>query len=441
MKGRVVKGQGPSIEPPCDLTCEYPAGRGKAWLFWALPAFFFLYEFMLRVSPSVVAPQLTTEFHANAAEFGFSMGLYYYAYAPMQLVVGIMLDRFGSRRPLAIAALICAAGAAVFAVAHSLEMAGAGRLLAGIGSAFAYVGTIYVASVWFPRSRLALIAGVTAALGMAGAVAGEVVLEWIEDVVTWRQSFWGFAIAGVVLGVGMWLLVPKRPRWFEEVSRKSRTHDGVFHGLGCVLRSRRTWALSCVAGLLYLPVGVFGALWGNWFLEDGLDIASPADADAMLFVGLGIAAPVLGWVSDRFERPRLVLQVGIGAAFAATVLLLLLTPAQKWAAIPLLLVLGLGVGSIVVAFPMAMHLNPHHARGTAITFINFSQMLLVGVGQWLIGVFLDADAHVAHHAAKVVGPDSFSLNDFRVAFLVLPIGLVVAFLFTWMLREGVEHQA
>jgi len=429
------------MEPPCDLHCEYPAGRAKAWLFWALPAIFFLYEFMLRVSPSVVAPQLTTEFHSNAADFGFSMGLYYYAYAPMQLVVGIMLDRFGSRRPLAIAAIICAAGAAVFAVAHSLGMAGAGRLLAGVGSAFAYVGTIYVASVWFPRCRLALIAGVTAALGMAGAVAGEVVLEWIDDVVTWRQSFWGFAAAGLVLGIGIWFIVPKRPRWFEAESARTRSGDGVFHGLGCVLRSRRTWALSCVAGLLYLPVGVFGALWGNWYLKDGLGIASPADADAMLFVGLGISAPLLGWFSDRSERPRLVLQVGIATALVATILLLLLTPDQKWAAVPLLLALGLGVGSIVVAFPMAMHLNPHHARGAAITFINFSQMLLAGIGQWVIGVILDADAHVAQHAGKVVGPHSFGIGDFRSAFLILPIGLVVAFLCTLMLREGVEQQA
>ncbi len=435
---RGVYGHKIAIDPPCNLDSEYPAGRRKAWLFWALPALFFLYEFMLRVSPSVVAPQLTQEFHSNAADFGFSMGLYYYAYAPMQLVVGIMLDRWGSRRPLAIAAVLCAAGSAVFALAHSLDMAGAGRLLAGVGSAFAYVGTIYVASVWFPRCRLALIAGVTAALGMAGAVAGEVVLEWIEDMVTWRQSFWGFAVAGLGLGLGIWLVVPKRPVWFEAQSARTRTGDGVFHGLGCVLRNPRTWVLSLVAGLLYLPVGAFAAMWGNWYLEDGLGMASPADADAMLFVGLGVAAPLLGWLADRFERPRLVLQIGIAVALAGTTLMLLLGPGQTWAVIPLLFIQGFGVGSIVVAFPMGMHMNPDHARGAAITFINFFQMLLAGVGLWLIGVILDADAH---HGAKVAGEHSFGLGDFRIAFLMLPIGLAVALAGTLLLREGVEQQA
>ena len=134
------------------------------------------------MSPGVVEDTLQKEFQADAATFGFNMGMYYYAYAPMQLVVGLLLDHFGSRRPLALACVVCGLGAALFAVANSIGMLGAGRFLAGFGSAFAYVGTIYVASVWFPACRLALLAGVTAALGMAGAVLGETVLGWIDTV-------------------------------------------------------------------------------------------------------------------------------------------------------------------------------------------------------------------------------------------------------------------
>ena len=420
-----------AIEPPCDVTCEYPAGCRRAWLFWSLPALFFLYEFMLRVSPSVVESTLQSEFSATAAAFGFTMGMYYFAYAPMQLVVGLLLDKFGSRRPLAIAALVCGLGAALFAMASSLGMLGAGRLLAGVGSAFAYVGTIYVASVWFPSSRLALIAGVTAALGMVGAVAGETVLGWVDHSVDWRMSTWGFAIVALCLGIGIWLLVPKRPAWFEHnVLASRRMHGGgIFSGLNCVFRSRQTWILSLIAGMLYLPVGTFGALWGDSYMASCLKLSASeaANADAMIFVGIAISAPLLGWLSDRTGHRRRVLVIGLLIALVATVGLLMLSASESSATFPLLFVLGFGVGSIVVAFPMAMELNPHHARGAAITFVNFFQMLLAGIGQWFIGVLLDW--------GKPAGPAAtYDVSDYRTAFLMLPAGLVLALGLSFFLK-------
>lgn len=421
-----------SIEPPCDVTCEYPAGSRRAWLFWLLPALFFLYEFMLRVSPSVVESTLQSEFSATAAAFGLAMGMYYYAYAPMQLIVGLLLDKFGSRRPLAIAAVVCALGAALFAMGTSLSMLGAGRLLAGVGSAFAYVGTIYVASVWFPSSRLAFIAGVTAALGMAGAVAGETVLSHIDHTLDWRMSTWGLAIVALGLGIGIWILVPKRPAWFEHnVLTSRRKHGGgIFSGLRCVFRSRQTWLLSLITGMLYLPVGTFGALWGDSYMASlKMDSIDAATADAMLFIGLGISAPFLGWLADRTGHHRRVLIIGLLIALVATTGLLMLNSSDSSATFPLLFILGFGVGSIVVAFPMAMELNPHHARGGAITFVNFFQMLLAGIGQWVIGVLLD-------WREPLVPGNTYDLSDYRTAFLMLPVGLVLALGLAFFLRAS-----
>ncbi|MCH2140811.1 MAG: MFS transporter [Phycisphaerales bacterium] len=417
--------------PPCDLTCEYPAGRFRAWLFWALPAAFFLYEFMLRVSPSVVESALQNEFHADGSQFGFTMGLYYYAYAPMQLVVGLLLDRYGSRRPLAVACFICAAGAALFASAWSLGWLGGGRFLAGFGSAFAYVGTIYVASVWFPTCRIALLAGVTAALGMVGAVLGEMVLGGLGDAISWRTTAWAFAATGVILGLLIWAIVPNRPAWFEASILKSRAESGsgVFAGLKCVLRSRQTWCLSIVAGLLYLPVGTFGALWGDRYLCECLEMTAhqASTGDAILFVGLGISAPLLGWWSDRSGRRKTTLVIGILLALLSTAGLLLLTSESSDLAYGLLFGMGFGVGAIVVAFPMGMDLNPHHARGAAITFINFFQMLLAGAGQWGIGVLLDF--------GQGDSMSSYSITDYRTAFTVLPISLVLALGLVLLMRD------
>lgn len=406
---------------PCDLWCEYPAGRMRAWIFWALPALFFLYEFMLRVSPSVIEQELQESFHADGASFGFSMGMYYYAYAPMQLVVGVILDRWGSRRPLAIAAIICAAGAALFATADSLGGLGAGRVLAGMGSAFAYVGTIYVATVWFPGCRIALLAGVTAALGMLGAVAGESVLGFVDEYAGWRTVTWWFCGVAVLLGVLIWVIVPRRPLWIEHSIRAERVEHGghVFAGLITVLKSSLTWRLALVTAALYLPAGTFGAMWGERFLSDCLAMGPHAagGADAMLWVGLGVAALTMGWLSDMWGRRKWALVLGTCLCLVGTVGLLLLTPGTAGLSWVMLLLVGLGVGGVVVAFPMGMDLNGHHARGGAITFINFFQMLLAGLGQWIIGLLLSTVSD---------GSGSYSLLDFRLVLLVLPVALVAA---------------
>jgi sugar phosphate permease len=204
----------------------------------------------------------------------------------------------------------------------------------------------------------------------------------------------------------------------------------IFSGLRYVLSNRQTWLVAIITSLLYLPVGTFGALWGDSFMATCLNMgtAGAANADAMLFIGLGVSAPLMGWFADRTGHRRRVLVIGLCVALVGSVLLLFLTPAYADAMFPLLFMLGFGCGAIVIAFPMAIDLNPHFARGAAITFVNFFQMLLAGLGQWLIGVLLDWGE--TDKLAAV-----YSVDDFRKAFLMLPVGLVLALVLTVFLRN------
>lgn len=90
------------------------------WVYWGVAASFYLYEFFARVAPSVMEDTLQKDFPMDATSIGFAMGLYYLAYAPMQLVVGVSLDRFGSKKLLATAAIVAGAGCLLFALAGEL---------------------------------------------------------------------------------------------------------------------------------------------------------------------------------------------------------------------------------------------------------------------------------------------------------------------------------
>jgi len=97
------------------------------WTIWVLAAVFYFYEFVLRVSPSVMVPELMTSFGITASAVGFLSACYLYAYAPMQLPVGILMDRYGIKKVLSSASLLCGLGALLFAFAHHLISASIGR--------------------------------------------------------------------------------------------------------------------------------------------------------------------------------------------------------------------------------------------------------------------------------------------------------------------------
>src|SRR5687768_14654147 len=80
-----------------------------------LGALFYCYEYFLRIAPSVMYTNLTEYFKIDGALFGTLSAFYYYAYTPMQLLVGVILDRYSTKRVITLAILCCAIGGGLFA--------------------------------------------------------------------------------------------------------------------------------------------------------------------------------------------------------------------------------------------------------------------------------------------------------------------------------------
>src|SRR4249919_3016903 len=133
---------------------------------WLTAALYFFYAWVLRVAPSVMVEELMRDFAVGGAVLGHLSAAYYYGYAGMQIPVGLLLDRFGPRRLMTIAALVCACGCVLFAVGDTLTTVTVGRFLIGASAAFSLVGAMAVAGQWFPADRFAILAGGAMAAGM-----------------------------------------------------------------------------------------------------------------------------------------------------------------------------------------------------------------------------------------------------------------------------------
>ncbi len=141
-------------------------GFTLAWIVWSLSCGFYFYEFLLQVSPSVMSHELMRDFGVTSQTLGILSGVYFYSYAFMQLPGGMMMDYFGPRRLLTIATLTCALSTIAFGYTENFYAACSARLMIGFGSAFAAIGAMKLAAVWFPSNKFAFLTGLMVTIGM-----------------------------------------------------------------------------------------------------------------------------------------------------------------------------------------------------------------------------------------------------------------------------------
>jgi MFS family permease len=381
--------------------------RSQAIVAFALGTLFFGYAFVQRVSPSVMTDELMRDFAVGGAALGSLSAFYFYAYASIQLPVGMLTDHFGPRKLMSFAAGLCALASVAFALSDSLLAASIGRALIGATVAFAFVGTLAIAGYWFRPQQYALLAGLLQTVGMTGGIFGQAPLRQLVEGIGWRGSMLVLAAVAIVIGVTLLLLVPKR-------SREQKTHGpqpGIFDGLRAVSANPQTWICSLIGFGMASSMLAFGGLWGVPWLSSvhGYAKTEAAGITSMIFVGWAIFSPLAGWASDRMGRRNPILLAGTSVALAALALLVYATPQNTALLMLLIFVIGAGGSSMTVCFGSVRELNDINYSSTSLGLMN---MCIVGSGavmQPLIGWLLDSnwDGQLAD-GARVYGAAAYS---------------------------------
>lgn len=403
------------------------------WLNWSLGTLFFCYEFMLQVSPSVMVPELMHAFSVNAAELGNLSAFYLYAYAFMQIPVGILLDRFGARRLLTLACLCCALGALIFSSAHTFAIACIGRFAIGLGSSCALISTMYLTAVWFPLNRFALLVGIILMVGFIGAIAGQAPLALLTHIVGWRYTLQLFGVIGILLAILIWLIVRDHPERVVAKSSKSTSSNALFQGLKEVISNPQIWYITLFAALLYMPTPAFIALWGVPFLKTAYHItaAKAALVTSMAYVGYAVGSPFFGWWSDRIGRRKPAMLIGAIGAFLTLMSVVYLPYLSLFSIGILILCFGFFSSGLVLAFSVAREISSAAVSATSLGFVNGINSLFAAVSQPLVGFLLDF-----YWGGQVINQvRSFSHIDFQRALAILPICIIISLLLIPFIKE------
>ena len=414
----------------------------SAWLICGLGALYYSYEYFLRISPSVMEPALRAHFNLSATGFGLLSAFYYYAYVPLQLPVGILLDRYGPRLLLTIACSICVFGTFIFASTSIFWVAALGRFLVGLGSAFAFVGVLKLATIWLPENKLAMVSGMAAALGTIGAMIGDNLLGVLVLNVGWKQTVNLTGYFGVGLIFLLWFGIRDR-RDSDQFSGTVDTFRKSMTDLLLIAKNSQIWINGLFGCLVYLPTTVFAELWGIPYLKHahGLTQESADFANSLLFLGFTIGAPLMGFVSDHLKRRKLPMLLGATGA-AIVMMMVLYWPNLTLSNIQFLMfTLGLLYSAQCIVFAVGRELSPNEAAGTAMAMTNMLVMLGAMFLQPLVGRLLDIS--LKWHATSI-DVDALSLDalqqlytadDYQFALSIIPLGIIIAAILTFFLKE------
>jgi nitrate/nitrite transporter NarK len=397
----------------------------RARLVFAGGTFAYLCAVTQRSSLGVAGVAAAHRFGASAAALSTLGVLQLAVYALLQVPVGVLVDRYGPKRVLAVGAVLMVAGQALVAVSSSLPLAVGGRMLVGAGDATTFVAVLRIIAAWFPARRVPVMNQWLGNIGQFGQVLSAVPFAALLRLSGWTVAFLTAAgLAGVALVVVL-LVVRNGPVATVVPPPDLRTALGA---LRAAVRRPGT-RLGFWSHFVTQSSGVvFALFWGYPFLVSavGLDPTAAALLLSVQVVAGFLVGPTLGVLTARhpLRRSNLVLGIvtGIGIAWTAV----LLWPGTPPLPLLVLLVVALGLGGPAsqIGFDYARTFNPATSLGGASGVVNVGGFTASFTMMFLIGVILDAEQSLS-------GGPLYSLAAFRGAFsvqyLVLGVGLVLLF--------------
>ncbi|WP_243422274.1 MFS transporter [Micromonospora globispora] len=366
-----------------------------------------------RSSLGVTGVDAAERFHINASALATFSVAQLAVYAAMQVPVGVLLDRFGSRRLLLAGGSLMVAGQLCFAVATDVRLAVAARVLVGLGDAMTFISVLRIVAFWFPGRRNPLLVQLTGTIGQLGAVLGAVPLVALLHHAGWTPAFLTAAALGATVLLLVLVAVRDTPL-AEHVTAVAPTLATVRRQLADAWAQPGTRLGLWSHFVTQFSGAVFALLWGYPFLVQGQGLSPTAAATllTLMTVATLVCGPVIAHLCARhpFHRSVVVFAITAGTAAVWAVVLAWPGPAPHWLLVTLVIVLAVNGPGSVIGFDYARTSNPIHRIGSATGIVNVGGFVASMVLILAIGVVLDLTTPAGHSAP--------TLDAFRWAFAV-----------------------
>lgn len=406
----------------------------RGWFIVICGALFYLYQFMIRVSPNIMSEEIMTSLAIDASALGLIAGIYYWGYTAMQLPLGITMDRLGPRIFLCSAAFLCAFACFLFGNTNNFVIAALARFLMGMGSACGLIGTIKLGTTWLPRRHVAKVTAITILFGTAGAGLAGTPLKYILIHYGVERTMEFLAILGVVVGCIIYFVVHNHPK----ITHKNDLPDiyANNHPLNDILllvKTRQAWIIALYGMLMYVPIATIGDQWGVAFVERSCHISEKLAASVVstMFLGAAMGSPVFAFFSDSIKSRKIPMLLGSLITGCLWVLILFKPGLPLWLMYGLFFTVGFAYTAKVLTFASICEIMPSNISGISIAFVNMVVMSTGIIFHPIIGYLIEYH----WNGAVSDGIPYYNYLDFRFALSLIPMSLGLSSIMVYFLRE------
>lgn len=398
------------------------------YLAWFSMAFFFFYQYILRVCPAVMVEDLRKAFKINANEFATFGSYYLIGYSILQIPLGIIVDRIGVKKMSLYSILICIFSSLIFGFTSDFFLAQFSRFIMGIGSASALMCTLKYVADHFPPGKRGVLMGATLSFGMAGAILTGKSLQLLGTHMRWHQIVGLTSIIGVFGFILILFTVkPALQDPYSELNKRSLSV--IASSIKNILYSREIIIYAILAVGLYTPLAALTDLWGPAFIKQkfSLNVQDASLLTTRMYYGLIMGSLILPYLAERFGRlNEAIILSTFGILFIFSIIIYL-PPVNERTLSILLIILGFFCGAEMMCFTGALNFSQKMNSGEIIGVVNTLNMLGGAILQQAIGWGLDyqwKDEVVDSNGLRMYTTKHFEISLSILTFVVLFCSIV-----------------
>lgn len=232
--------------------------------------------------------------------------------------MGMLIDKFGPRKLLAVGALIMGAGQIILGLTDVYGIAIIARVLIGAGDASVFLSVMRLLPFWFPLRHTPIFTQFTSALGQVGQVISAVPFLALLGTAGWTTSFLTLGSAVALVAILALIAVRDTPEHIGRAKSSTPVQTSVTPvkprlstSLKLIIRNPVCWQGFFIHYLLMLWQNVFTLMWGVPLMTLGMGL-STSEVGLVLIVNTAfaiIAGPIIGVVSARTGHRRDVVAV------------------------------------------------------------------------------------------------------------------------------------
>lgn len=279
----------------------------RKWIVVALLWLVGCLNYVDRMTIYTLFPVIKREMAVSDVVLALLGSTFLWTYAASSPLGGYLGDRFNRKAIILWSLAIFSLITAMTGLAHNGAQLIALRVLLGVSEAFffpaalAHIAAFHADSTRSLANSIALT-GMNAGAGLGGFYSG-----YMADHYSWRMSFYLLGIAGVLLGLLVWKLLPAAPRVLTgPLTSPLEVHSGesIFRKIRAILGTPTAACMIFLAAALSLSSWPLGT-WGPTYLHERFGMSLTKSGATMALFGYtpSLVAGLLGGIwADRWAK-------------------------------------------------------------------------------------------------------------------------------------------